>query len=129
MKADDFITIDDLLKNITNRKIDTDKKKINWLSTHEIVLQKDKPFIFRFKKTLNSQEQELDVTKKKWKGNLKDFVLKKANPVGKTLNEDKTKDLKKLVQKYVISEYKNDWEFLDNVETNNNDEIYEEIFE
>lgn len=42
--SEDMVSVQQLLKCITNRKVDSKKVKIGWLSTHKIQLLKDEPF-------------------------------------------------------------------------------------
>nr|CAH7756319.1 unnamed protein product [Callosobruchus chinensis] len=49
MLPTEFYGTGDLEKQIVNRKVDIENKKINWLKTREILLDKEKPFSVFFK--------------------------------------------------------------------------------
>jgi len=56
MKSADFASIKSLKSHIVNRKVNTQKQKVNWLEIHWIRVTKDKPFQFSYKYSHNALE-------------------------------------------------------------------------
>lgn len=54
MTPQDFFSVQNMEDAITNRKYDEHKNKINWLETHEILIDKFHPSIIKMKKKLTT---------------------------------------------------------------------------
>ncbi len=63
MSSQDFLSINEMERRITNRKVDINKQKISWLQTHEILLDKDQPNIIKMKRKINEEFQSVNITK------------------------------------------------------------------
>lgn len=117
MSGGDFFSVKNLEKEITNRKVDINKKKINWLETHEIVLEKSQPGIIKMKKKIDGEFQCVNIEKRG--GNISDFGkidLDLLWPDGKALSKEKIENLKEIL-KLVPEEHKQFYSFLDLVTT------------
>lgn len=66
MQKDDFLSTEDLEKNIVNRKTDINGEKISWLKARVIKISKDCPFSIFLKYTHEEEEgyKEIDIKKK-----------------------------------------------------------------
>jgi hypothetical protein len=102
MAADDFVSLEPLSKAFINRKVNTDKEKVNWLSIRWIRVQKSKPMQFQYRHTHNSLEAWKTVDlKRKTKGrsvNLAQIPLPVLYPNMRQLKANKVKDLTDLLQ-------------------------------
>lgn len=52
MSKDDFFSVKELEKSVTNRKKDVDKTKVNWLNIHEIFIEKSQPTILKMRRQI-----------------------------------------------------------------------------
>lgn len=100
MQKIDFYSIEKIEKNIMNRKKFTDKSKVNWLSTKEIKIEKDKMFSIFMRSSLEEDFKELLIDKKV-KGEVR--PIKKSDlcllwPNGKPIAPPKLADLQSMYQ-------------------------------
>lgn len=114
MSPDEFYSVKKLESLITNRKKDINNTKINWLETHEIVLEKTQPGIIKMQK--NGIFQSVNLQKLGRKLDFISVVLDKLWPNGKPLSKEKVKDLNDLL-KLVPEEHRHFYEFLNEVPT------------
>lgn len=120
MSSDDFLSSKLLEKATTNRKVDINKQKINWLQTHEILLEKSEPTIIKMRPSIGGDFQIVNIAKGRAGGNqelLKSIKLETLWPEGKALSKEKIKDIKELlalVPPDVLPKYS----FLGNVQVN-----------
>lgn len=114
MTPQDFFSITPMENVITNRKVDINKKKINWLETHEILL--DHPNIIKMKKKINDDFQSVDISKARGQTDFKSVKLGQLWPNGKPLSKEKQKDLMEMVE-LVDDEDKPFYDFLRDVDT------------
>ncbi len=121
MKSEDFFSVQKLEDSITNRKIDINKKKISWLDTHEILIDKFQPNIIKMRKKIGGDFQTVDITKARSAIDLKSVELDHLWPNGKPLSKEKIKDLKQLLE-LVDDVDKPFYDFLENVLTNEFDD-------
>lgn len=112
----EFFSVNSLLAHTTNRKMDVEKKKISWMETHEIILEKSDPFLIKMKKNINGEAQSVNIAKKGCdKKTFKKLKLEQLWPVGKPLSQEKVKDLKSMLH-LVDDEDKHFFDFLNNVQ-------------
>lgn len=111
MKTEDFLSTNKIKKKLVNRKVCVNKKKINWLKTKEILIEKEKPYSIFMKTTESVEFQELNIEKRAKKISLeisdKDLTL--LWPNGKEIPQVKLDDLKSmfdLIPKDCIAFYK-----------------------
>lgn len=73
---------------------------MNWQNIHEIVLEKDSPYILKIKNDLDDAPQVVNIEKagKGRKPVLKNIDLPRRWPNGKNLSKEKIKDLKELLK-------------------------------
>ena len=98
---EDIVSVINLERAITNRKVDINKQSISWLKTHEIVLKKDKPYVLFMKNNIKDETYAQVDIEKKTKGrkpNLKEIMLPLLWPNGKPLSSEKIKDLKEIMK-------------------------------
>ncbi|CAH0561752.1 unnamed protein product [Brassicogethes aeneus] len=97
MKSEDFFSIQDIEKHISNRKISVDKTTVSWLKTKIIEIQKDKPFSIFLKESQASESryQEVDISKvSRGRKIVKDFSpLTPLYPDGKEISNKKAEDI------------------------------------
>ena len=101
MENKDFLSFEPLTKAIVNRKVNTDKKKVDWLGIRWIQVQKDEPFQFRYRHSHNTLEawKVVDL-KRKAKGRPLDIGQVQLGPFyagGRAVNKKKLDDLKALL--------------------------------
>ena len=111
IQKNDFLSVENLVKAITNRKVDVAKNKVSWLSCHEILLNKDQPTTLFMRSNLIQEHQKVSIEKqgKGRKPSIKDIELPLLWPHGKPISSEKLKDLKemyKLIPKDVQQFYK-----------------------
>lgn len=116
MTLQDFFSIKPMEAVITNRKVDINKKKINWLETHEILLDKFDPNIIKLKKKINDDFQSVDLSKARCLNDFKNVKLEQLWPNGKPLSKEKLEDLMEMLE-LVDDEDKPFYDFLKDVET------------
>lgn len=116
MSTEDFFSITKMEEVVTNRKVDVNKTKINWLDTHEILLDKFHPHILKMSKRINGPYQAVDISKARTETDFKSIVLDQLWPKGRPLSEAKVKDLKEMLC-LVDEEDKHFYAFLNNVQT------------
>lgn len=119
MSSQDFFSVKNLEKEITNRKIDLNKNKINWLETHEILIEKSQPGIIKMRKKVGDEFQCIDIEKRS--GNISNIgavELDKLWPDGRPLSKEKVADLKELL-KLVPDEHRHFYSFLDTTPVGN----------
>ncbi len=98
MLPDEFLSVKGLTENITNRKQDDKKMKINWMETHEIIMEKSEPLKIKMRKHINADTQTIDVEKKGCdKKKFKKVQLEKLWPDGRPLSNEKVKDLNSMM--------------------------------
>lgn len=131
MSSDDFWSSNQLEKAITNRKVDVNKAKINWLGnflfkektdsqgtftidTHEILLEKSDPFVLKMYKIPGGNFQVLSILKRGKSTSLKNIQLEKLWPEGKPLSKEKVKDLNDLLA-FLPSVAQQTFSFLENI--------------
>ena len=57
MQSEDFVSLSALKKNIVNRKIDTEKRKVEWLKIRWIHVSKDAPLQMKYRYSHNALEE------------------------------------------------------------------------
>lgn len=100
LEKTDFVSVDNILKAVTNRKVDVVKNKVSWLNCHEIMLIKGQPTTLFMKSSLY-QEHQIVNTEKQGRGrkpSIKDIELSPLWPDGKPLSTEKTKRSKRIAQ-------------------------------
>lgn len=113
LSSEDFFSVKELEKLITNRKVDVNKQKINWMETHEIRLEKSQPNILKMKRKMNDDFQSVDIAK--GSANKIDFGRVELEPLwpnGRPLSKEKLKDLQEMME-LVPKKYKYFYEFLE----------------
>ncbi|XP_050309753.1 uncharacterized protein LOC126745792 isoform X1 [Anthonomus grandis grandis] len=103
MECNDFFSIEDIEKKITNRKLSVKSKKISWLKTKAIRLIKEKHFsiFFKYDHSEDNCFQEVDISKttRGKKTNHPKFEdLKRLYPNGKPISSKKAADIKSLLR-------------------------------
>ena len=95
----DFLSTKPLEDIITNRKVDVNNTPVSWLQSREIILRKAEPYCLIMKRSLNGEEQKVDITTRLKGGPalLKNVVLPNLWPEGKPLSREKLKDLRDLL--------------------------------
>lgn len=97
MKTEDFLGTKKIEKKIVNRKICTNKDKVNWLKTKQILLKKEEKYLITM--TLESGDiKELDLSKK-IKGITIQFTEEDFEvlwPQGKAIPQAKLEDLRSM---------------------------------
>lgn len=116
MHPEDFLSTKKLENAITNRKVDINKKKVSWLDTHEILLEKSQPFIIKMRNKIDGDFQCVDIKKRGPLIDFKDIELENLWPNGRVLSTEKINDLKQLL-KLVPDKKKNFYSFLETVQT------------
>lgn len=116
MSSEDFFSVKKLEEIITNRKVDIQKKKISWLDTHEIFLDKAHPNLIKMRKQISGDFQTVDLAKAKLNMDIESIDLDPLWPKGRPLSKDKVKDLKEMIS-LVDDEDKSFYDFLDTVAT------------
>lgn len=119
LSPQDFFSVRKLEELIRNRKVDVNKKNINWMETHEILLDKSEPNIIKMKRKISDDFQSVDIAK----GNKKKMVISRVEleqlwPNGRPLSEAKINDLKEMME-LVPDKYKYFYKFLENASTHN----------
>lgn len=100
---------------ITNRKTDINKQKINWMETHEILLDKRHLTIIKMRRRLDDEFQVVDLAK----SNGTDFdsvELGQLWPNGRPISQAKKEDIKELLQ-LVPNKHRHRYSFLGIVPT------------
>lgn len=115
--SEEFFSVKTLEEVITNRKVDVNKKKISWLDTHEIILDKSLPNILKMQKNCYGDYQVVDIAKARTEVDLKSIDLEHLWPNGRPLSKEKVKDLKEMLE-LVDEEDRPFYAFLDDVTTN-----------
>ncbi|KAG8312693.1 hypothetical protein J6590_108190 [Homalodisca vitripennis] len=115
LEKHEMVSIDKLLENITNRKVDSNKEKVSWLETHEIKILKSEPFVLYMKTDATKENVQVVDLEKRKKGrqqrSFKDIQLDHLWPTGKPLSKEKIKDLKEIL-KLVPQDLKHFYNFL-----------------
>lgn len=118
MHPDDFFSVKVLQEATTNRKKDINKNKINWLETHEIFIEKSRPFIMNMRKKLDGAFQSVNIQRRGPPVDFKNLKLDELWPMGKPLSNEKVNDLKELLKLNLIPEGKREfYAFLDHTPT------------
>lgn len=112
----EFFSTKKLEAAITNRKKDVNKVKINWLDTHEILLEKSEPFKIKMRKTIDSEFQTVCIKRRGPSIDFKNIELEELWPMGRPLSVEKVIDLKELLE-LVPDEKKSFYSFLQDVPT------------
>lgn len=117
MLPEEFFSVETLTKYTTNRKKDIHKAKINWMETHEIVIEKSEPLKLKMKKDINGRAQIVNIEKKGCpEKKFKKIQLNQLWPEGRVLSSDKVKDLKSMM--FLVEEQdQHFYSFLENVES------------
>uniref|UniRef100_A0A6P7FQ29 Uncharacterized protein LOC114331484 n=1 Tax=Diabrotica virgifera virgifera TaxID=50390 RepID=A0A6P7FQ29_DIAVI len=119
LETKDFLSIENIINQITNRKSDINKLKVSWLNTFAITLQKEKPTELTMKTKFYEEPQIVDITKRVKGRKVKpdfDTELPLLWPNGKELSLAKVKDLKEMM-KLIPSDSKPFYNFLKNTES------------
>lgn len=116
MSSHEFFSIKEMERSITNRKVDVDKKKINWLQTHEVLLNKDEPHIIKMKRKMNDEFQSVNIAKIGTETDFGNVNLGRLWPNGRALSKEKVQDLKSMLG-LIPEEYRYFYSFLENIET------------
>uniref|UniRef100_A0A2A4IRW6 Uncharacterized protein n=1 Tax=Heliothis virescens TaxID=7102 RepID=A0A2A4IRW6_HELVI len=114
MIPSDMLSVKPLEQAITNRKVDSAKKKVNWLKLHEILIEKPFPYILKVKTEITQEVAQIVNLEKAGKGRkpvLKNINLPECWPNGKSLSVEKLKDLKELM-KLIPTDAKPFYDFL-----------------
>lgn len=102
MLKEEFFGTCQIEKNITNRKKDVRKNKINWLETRSIQLHKDKPHSIFMSKNFNKDYVEVDIEKKSRGFKRPNFFyspkLVSLWPDGKPISVEKLNDIQSYLQ-------------------------------
>lgn len=102
MEPGDFYSIEDIEKQISNKKMSTNKEKISWLKTKIIKLEKSKPtsiFLCESHSPEENRYKEIDISKSRGKKNPIDpKKLKMLYPEGKAISKKKWDDIKTLLK-------------------------------
>lgn len=115
LSSHEFFSVKNLEKVITNRKIDVNKSKINWLETHEIVIEKSQPGVIKMRKKIDGDFQSVNIEKKGVNASVFGTIkLDQLWPNGKPLSKEKIDDIKKILN-LVPDEDKHFYSFLDTV--------------
>lgn len=98
LEKSDFVSVENLVKAVTNRKVDVAKSKVSWLSCHEIQLIKEQPTTLFMKSDLSQEYQIVNIEKqgRGRKPSIKDIELSPLWPDGRPLSSEKLKDLTEL---------------------------------
>lgn len=117
LSSKDFFSVNKLEDLITNRKVDIENNKINWLDTHEIVLEKSDPFIIRMGKSIGSTHcQKVNISNRRVKCKFNEVTLDPLWPSGRVLSAEKVKDLKDILD-LVPDNFKDFYSFIFNIST------------
>lgn len=115
MSTNNFFSVKCLEALITNRKVDLENQKFNWLKTHEILIEKNQPGILKVRQSIGGPFQTINLKKLRRELDVKDVVLGGLWPTGRPLSKEKVKDLTDLVE-LVPQEDRYFYEFLNGVE-------------
>lgn len=99
MLSTEFYGTTELEKQIVNRKVDVENKKISWLKTREILLDKEKPFSIFLKTNFEDNSYaEIDIRKKQIgrPALFKDLLIPMW-PEGKKISHPKVEDIKSVM--------------------------------
>lgn len=116
MSSKDFFSVGEIENRITNRKFDVNKEKVNWLQTHEILLDKEHPTHIKMKRKLGDEFQTVSLAKTGLETDFGDINLCKLWPNGRILSKEKVKDLKSMLELFP-EEHKHFYSFVNVVET------------
>ena len=101
MECCDFVSLKSLAKAFVNRKINTQKQKVDWLQIRWIQVRNDKPLQYRYRFSHNTLEAWKTVDlKRKQKGrpvNIGQVQLEPLYDGARTVNKKKLDDLKSLL--------------------------------
>lgn len=97
MSPDDFFSVHGLESLITNRKVDLNRKKVSWLDTHEILMEKNQPGIIKMRNKVDGPFQSVNLNKTGRLLDMKDIVLGSLWPTGRNLSKEKVKDLRSMM--------------------------------
>lgn len=104
MEKEEFFGTQILEKQITNRKVDTENRKINWLQTRELEIRKDKPLSIFMRSDFNQNTAvELRIHRQERKGRPSIGPVQLSQhlillwPSGKPISQPKLEDLKTLL--------------------------------
>lgn len=112
----DFYSVKNLLDYTINRKKDSNKAKVSWMETHEIVMEKSSPLTIKMKKEIDGDIQLVNLAKKGCDVNgFKKIKLEHLWPEGRPLSKEKIKDLKSMLY-LVDDDAKPFFDFLNNVQ-------------
>lgn len=114
MSPENFFSVNNLEALITNRKVDVNKRKVSWLNTHEILIEKDHPGFIKMSEKIGGPYQIVNLQKVGCQLDLKDVVLGSLWPAGRPLSKEKIKDLKDMLE-LVPAEYREFYTRLDRV--------------
>lgn len=98
-KMTQFLGTQDIEKMITNRKVDTNKEKISWLQTREILLEKEKPCSIFLRTSFSGEFSEIDIQKRQT-GRPSTTFLQSLSPLwsnGKPIPAPKLQDLRSVM--------------------------------
>lgn len=97
MSSQDFFSIKKMEEVVTNRKVDVNKQKINWLQTHEILFDKFNSNIIKLKRKIDDDFQSVSIEKAIRQVDFKSVELEQLWPDGRALSEAKLEDLKSMM--------------------------------
>lgn len=97
MQRKDFFSVEELQRNITNRTIDKDKRKVSWMKTRVIKLEKEKSFSIFFKEKFDGDNISEVFVNKSFRGRTPSNLIGDLTllwPKGKPISNMKLKDIK-----------------------------------
>lgn len=104
-------------KVITNRKNDVNAKKVSWLKSHEILLDKNHTTIIKMKRTIGDEFQIVSIAKTGVQLDPWGIDLVQLWHNGRSVLKEKVKDSRSMLQ-LIPEENKQFYSFIDNVKTN-----------
>lgn len=79
------------------RKTDVCNRKVSWLDTHEILIEKNQPGFIKMRPKIEGAFQIVDLNKAGYELDLKHMVLGSLWPAGRPMSKEKIKDLQKMM--------------------------------
>lgn len=102
METNDFFSVEEIEKNIVNRKVTEEKEKINWLHIRSIKLDKDEPFYLfikqnKFSNTFQKVNIKKTVRGRPFAGGTPYEALVPLWPQGKPIAQPKLNNLNEMI--------------------------------
>lgn len=116
MLPEEFVSVKDMERAITNRKVDIHKNKVNWLQTHEILILKSEPTKIRMRRKLSDVFQVVNIEKRTVKSELKTIKLERLWPQGHPISNAKKSDLLEMLP-LIPQESKDFYKFLTTIDS------------